>query len=178
MPGRAVKPTAPVSTRAGPSSRELANGSSPGFKASRAGAAVAGVRIDSVGADAAPANGAGVVVVLGGAVPMATTSGAPVLSLLVATISAATPAMLSVASAIRPFVADEAGDVRRRGELGSRAESRRMGCAAAGAAMSESFDDSRLGRDVVRGDSPLSWADSMTDNVSSLWPLGPLLAPV
>ena len=174
MPGRAARPSLALSTRAMPSGCELASGSSRRPSTGCAEAAGACIGIGSVDADAAPGEGACAGYALGGALPMATTSVEPELSLLVATISAATPAMLKVASAIRPFVADDVLDVRRRGAFCSSAESRRIGRSAAAAVPCASDAESRLGRDDVPGDFASPGVGSMTDNVSSLWPLGHL----
>ena len=65
------------------------------------------------GAEAAMGAVSADVELVAGAEPNIATSGAPELSLLVATMRAAAPAMLNVMKAIKPLLTDERADERR-----------------------------------------------------------------
>ena len=124
------------------------------------------------GAEAASGAACADAELVAGAEPNIATSGAPELSLLLATIRAAAPAMLNVMKAIKPLLADEPADERRLSFCGS-AESRRIGLSPVpGVPLSAA--DRRLGRVGGRPVSAPCEVGSMPDNVSSLWPLGPV----
>jgi len=165
MPGRAAKPSRAVSTWAGPS-----GGASAGRTV---GSPDEGAGAGPVAADAAGTAAGGATGTVAGDVSTIATSGAPELSLFVATNRAVAHAMLSVMKAIRPLLLPAHPAARRRGSFCCSADRRRMGFCPC--TLSPSGVNSRLGRSGAPRVSS-GGVGSMPDNVRSLWPLGPVSA--